>query len=241
MKKEAGSFKIPDLGAGFNSAQLKGLAVVSMVIDHAAYMLVDKTSHAYAYQLMRGVGRLAFPIFAFFLVEGFFHSRDLRKYALRLLCLAAVSEIPFNLMFARRVLYPDHQNTIWTLLIGLVTLIVFRQIENRFEDSADISRLNLAKIAAAGLFAGCAYLLKTDYSWFGVGLIVLLYWLRYDRKRQCLYGGLVSLYHSWAILAFIPLYYYNGVRGRYFKYFFYIFYPAHILAIHGISLLLRYF
>ena len=238
MSAQDGSNRMSYLRPCLNSSHLKGLAAISMVTDHAAYMMVDESRYAFAFHAMRGFGRLAFPIFAFFLVEGFFHTRDMKKYALRLFGLAAVSEIPFDLMFAGKAFYPSYQNTIWTLLLGLLTMSVLQWIDTRFEVRENKQYQPLLKAAAVAAFAICAWLLKTDYSWFGILLIALLYLFRNDRKQQCLYGGLWSLCYGWAILAFIPLYYYNGQRGRFPKYFFYIFYPAHILILYGISRLI---
>jgi len=65
-------------------------------------------------------GRLAFPIFAFLAVEGYFHTRSFKRYALRMLLFAVLSEVPFDLMYGGTVFYPVHQNVIWTLLLGLL-------------------------------------------------------------------------------------------------------------------------
>lgn len=65
------------------------------------------------------IGRIAFPIFAFMIVEGYFHTGNLKKYGLRLLLFAIVSEIPFNLAMGSRLFYPLHQNVLWSFLISL--------------------------------------------------------------------------------------------------------------------------
>ena len=114
----------------FSAEQLKNIALVSMVIDHAAVGLIEQselTSGA-AWSLcgtaMRLVGRVAFPLFAFMIAEGAVHTRDRRRYALRLLLLAVISEIPFDLVAGGTWLFPVDQNTVFTLLLGLLAVWV---------------------------------------------------------------------------------------------------------------------
>ena len=95
-----------------NSLHLKLLAVVTMLIDHMGFTLFP---HAV---WMRAVGRLAFPIFCFLIAEGCAHTHDKKRYAGRLLLFAVLSELPFNLMCSGQWLSWNHQNVLWTLLIG---------------------------------------------------------------------------------------------------------------------------
>ena len=208
----------------FNATQLKILAIVSMFIDHTAYVMVDRAADPVLYHVMRGFGRLAFPIFAFFIVEGFFHTRSLRNYALRLLLLAVISEVPFDLCFERSPWDPTYQCTIWTLFIGLIAITAMSRVESV-----------VWKFIVAAAFCGLAYLFKSDYDAYGVLLIEVIYYLRPDRRRQCTVAGCLALYQTYACLAFVPLYFYNGKRGRQIGYLFYIFYPAHLLLIYGLS------
>ena len=99
---------------GINSARLHILAMIFMFIDHFWRIIPGRN-------WMNCVGRLAFPIFAFLLVEGFFHTHNRRIYALRLLSGAIVSEIPFNLMFGGSIFW-EYQNIMWTLLIGFLII-----------------------------------------------------------------------------------------------------------------------
>ena len=99
-----------------------------MVIDHAAVGLIEQSELASgaAWSLcgtaMRLVGRVAFPLFAFMIAEGAAHTRDRRWYALRLLLLAVISEIPFDLVAGGTWLFPADQNTVFTLLLGLLAV-----------------------------------------------------------------------------------------------------------------------
>ena len=106
-------------GGGFplelTSAGLHVLAMFFMLLDHMWATVLP-------WNWMTCVGRLAFPIFAFMAVEGYFHTRSFRRYMLRLLLFAVISEIPFNLMYNGSVFYPYHQNVIWTFLLGLACI-----------------------------------------------------------------------------------------------------------------------
>ncbi len=99
-----------------SGSSLKVIAIVSMTIDHLGlYMLGgdDPASASVTYHLMRMVGRLAFPIFAFLLVEGYVHTRDIRRYMMNLLVTAIISDIPWMLLGG----YDSH-NVMFTLLLG---------------------------------------------------------------------------------------------------------------------------
>ena len=114
-----------------------------------------------------------------------------------------------------------------TLFIGLLTMEAVRRTEH-----SAVGRL-------LGMAAGCviAELLHTDYGAFGVALIMVLYFMRTDRVKQCFLGAFISLWEGMitTILAFVPIYYYNGSRGRQVKWFFYWFYPVHLLLLYMIG------
>ena len=99
----------------FTATQLKFVALFTMLLDHLyATVLHDQLWMTY-------VGRIAFPLFAFELVQGYMHTHDLRRYARRLLVLAVISEIPFDMVAGGTFFYIWHQNVAWTLLAGLGT------------------------------------------------------------------------------------------------------------------------
>ena len=227
--------------AGFDGSALKWIAIVTMVIDHigASVLLnvlgqlgsdrlfwgLDRQKLYIVYELLRYIGRVSFPIFCFLLVEGFFHTRDRRKYAVRLLIFAFVSEIPFDLAFELKWWDPSHQNVMFTLFIGLVTIALMDRFRGNFPRQA--------LIAAAGAFL--AWFLKTDYDWLGVVTITVLYLFHDNPSGRCISGALSVAWELPAPLAFIPVYFYNGERGRGLKYFFYVFYPAHLLVFYFIT------
>ena len=95
---------------------LKSIACISMLIDHFGIVFMENN------RLMRAMGRLAFPIFAFLIVQGLFHTSDIRKYIVRLGLFAVVSEIPFDLAMHDTLWYPGAQNIFFTLTAGLFAL-----------------------------------------------------------------------------------------------------------------------
>ena len=206
---------------------LKWIAVISMLIDHTAEVLINHNAAltdpiwAQIYVLMRGIGRIAFPIYAFLLVEGFLHTRDVKKYLARMLTFAVVSEIPFDLAVFHTPFYWGYQNVFFTLFLGLLALAGIRWGTGLWKQA-------LALI----MCVGAAQLINCDYGAFGVFFIVLLYMTRYDKKTQTVLGALSLVWELPGILAFIPIRLYNGTRGRCGnKYFFYAFYPAHLLIL----------
>lgn len=206
---------------------LKWIAVISMLIDHTAEVLMNHNAAltepiwAQIYVLMRGIGRIAFPIYAFLLVEGFLHTRDVKKYLTRMFLFAVVSEIPFDLAVFHTPFYWGYQNVFFTLFLGLLALAGIRWGTGLWKQA-------LALIVCVG----AAQLINCDYGAFGVFFIVLLYMTRYDKKTQTVLGALSLVWELPGILAFIPIRLYNGTRGRCGnKYFFYAFYPAHLLIL----------
>ena len=212
--------------------------MVTMLIDHIgaavlARMIIAGNVELYdTYRVLRLIGRVAFPIFCFLLVEGFVHTRNANKYAIRLCLFAALSEIPFDLAFASKVLEFEYQNVFFTLAIGLFTIMAYKKVE----DSAITNPLTkwflqLAVAAAGGLMAE---LLRTDYGMLGVVVIVAFYALRSNRFFQIVAGCILFMENITAWLAFVPVWFYNGTRGLRVKWLFYVFYPAHLLILYGI-------
>lgn len=226
----------PAKAKGLTGSTLKILAIILMFIDHLGAVIVEQgilrmpavSSNPELWeqirtfdQILRAIGRLAFPIFCFLLVEGFLHTRNQGKYAFRLFLFALISEIPFDLAIYGQLWYPDKQNVFFTLLIGLAVMIGC----TRFQKNVWMQTAFLI----LGLLAG--HFLETDYGYRGVLLIEVLYLLRFDRRIQALGGALAICWELTAPLAFIPIWFYNGLRGISLKYFFYWFYPVHLLLL----------
>lgn len=179
------------------------------------------------YQWMRSIGRLAFPIFCFLLVEGFLHTRDRKKYVFRMGIFALMSEVPFDLAFSGRILEFGYQNVYFTLFLGLLTMLLYSKIEEYAQNSS--AMYVLAKFAVIFVGMEMAGLLRTDYGALGIICIMVPYVFRQNRKTQLLAGAISFCWEPPAMFAFLPLAFYNGTRGIRLKYIFYVFYPAHLL------------
>ncbi|MDD3361658.1 MAG: TraX family protein [Hespellia sp.] len=228
----------------FSGGTLKLIAIVTMLIDHIGAAILYYSVYTEAgislYYATRRIGRIAFPIFCFLLVEGFLHTHDVKKYATRLGIFCLLSEVPFDLaLTGNENSVWMHQNVFWTLLIALLVLVGLRLIENKIPVTASAWQGILTVLCIA---AGCtlAYLMHTDYDYKGVLAICILYLLRAHRGRQVIAGALCFLWEPWALIGFIPILLYNGKRGMSVKYFFYLFYPVHLLLLYLIAhILLR--
>lgn len=217
---------------GLSGSTLKLIACITMLIDHTGAAVVwqllsldsiravKATYNRYLaiYNLMRQIGRLAFPIFCFLIVEGYFHTHDVKKYMQRLFLFALISEVPFDLALKPSWFYPTKQNVYFTLLIGL--FVIWEMDRFRFRPFMQFVILLCGMTFARGLM--------TDYSYKGVLLIAILYIFHDDRLLQCFAGAIGIAWESTAPPAFILCYLYNGKRGLRLKYFFYLFYPVHL-------------
>ena len=221
---------------GLPGSVLKFIAIVTMFIDHFGatvvhalrswpYFAADPQRYymiGRVYYYCRRIGRLGFPLFCFLLVEGFLHTRSVKKYASRLFVFALISEFAFDFALHYRQPMMGKQNVYFTLLIGLLVLFGIREMKGKVCVQLIIMVL--------GLWVAKA--LRTDYSYRGVFLIESLYILRFSRLFQCLGGGAFMNYEKFPTpLAFVPAFLYNGKRGRQMKYFFYWFYPAHLMLL----------
>ncbi len=236
---------------------LKWIAIITMLIDHIGATVIEgkidfiiNNPDTYiksiyenlwlVYGIMRSIGRMAFPIFCFLIVEGFLHTKSVGKYALRLGIFALISEIPFDLAFSNSFSNFRYNNVFLTLLIGLLALIGIRAVEGRFSgETISMGKrffgfFLMAAVTCAGMLAAeCLY---TDYGAAGVAAIAILYVLR--NHRMVAFGAaVVSLallsdpIELWALFMLIPIRFYDGTRGRGMKYFFYVFYPVHLLIL----------
>ena len=231
----------PSRQLSFSGTALKRLALCSMLLDHLGASCLEAGLFASPELAagplrtldlcLRWAGRLAFPIYCFLLVEGFLHTHSLRQYAGRMLAFALVSEVPFDLAFFRTPFYWGHQNVYWTLFLGLCALACLQHFGER----------SALGICGALALAVLAELLRTDYGAIGVLLIAALYLTRASRAQQCLLGAVIVWYELPAPLAFVPVYTYNGQRGRCSKaeqWAFYLFYPAHLALLAAVTNLL---
>ena len=248
-----------------SGAAIKWIAIITMLIDHIGAVILfpllgRMTYGGYGpeeiellntiYTITRTIGRLAFPLFAFLIVEGFVHTRDIKKYGIRLFLFALISEIPFDLATQGVLLEGTGQNIYFTLTLGLVAMAVYEHFkeDNRF--------LGLAIALMISVLAEWAHV---DYGFYGVLLMFVFYLYRKETGKMAIGFFILALYKFIEAirqtgsmeLSSVPLFYYlmyftplltlpilaqyNGVRGKQAKYFFYLFYPVHLLILYFIG------
>ena len=229
---------------GLSGTALKYIACITMLIDHIGASCIESRYSYYTAApstlvtldlVLRLIGRLAFPIFCFLLVEGFLHTHDVRRYFLQLLGFGLVSELPFDLAFFHTPFYWGHQNVYWTLALGVLAMAALRY----FQTAAGAATWQ--GLLCAGGCILLAYLAQTDYDGIGVIIICALYLTRTNRKWQCLVGAVLFAFEITAPLAFVFLWFYNGQRGacsKAQKWGFYLFYPVHLAVLACITNLL---
>lgn len=216
-----------------SGSALKLMAVIFMIIDHTAVALFSKNpillftvgSKVFTiYHIMRYIGRLAFPLFAFLLVEGFLHTKNRKAYGRNLLIFALISEIPWN-FFRSGTWHFSGQNIFFTLFLGFLALCVLEKFKEAPTQKFVLLILGLI----------LSIVLKVDYSFTGYAFILLLYVLRDKRAAQAVIGCSVLSNGLVAGLAFLPINMYNGergfIKGKFMKYAFYAIYPIHIFLL----------
>ncbi len=215
-----------------SGSSLKIIAIVSMLIDHICKLMIntniiaDKvlTNNIYFYGSFI-VGRLAFPIFCFLLVEGSHYTKNIKKYLIRLGAFALISEIPYDLFFSNKMFNWSDNNIFFTLFIGLIVLILIKKANNIY----------LACLITL-IGSVIAELLGFSYGASGIILIVSLYFAKQNPTNLLIAGGIFFMLNPYvnfgAILAFLIMNFYNKKRGLNIKYLFYIFYPLHLILLY---------
>ena len=222
-----------------SSFVLKIIAIISMLSDHAGYIITGKIS------FFNCIGRLAFPIFAFQISEGYTHTKNLKKYFIRLLVFAVISQIPF-MLFLSILTDKFLLNIFFTLALGLLAILVF-----------DKCKYKIIGIFAVGLIAYIANIIKVDYGAFGV-LIIACFYIFKDSKVLMTLSYLILVFYEYydyffdgfrfhikdyrylvltfsTMIAIIPILLYNKKQGKKVKYFIYAFYPVHLILIYLIN------
>lgn len=233
--EETKSYRVLD------GTELKIIAMISMVFDHVGDMFFP------ALTWPRMIGRLAMPIFSFCIAEGYAHTKDKKKYLLRMGLFALISEIPFDLAFEGRIGL-GHQNIMLTFFISILALRLFDLLRGERDPETGRYRAGstVLAVAAVAAMAVLALLVRADYTVFAVIAVFLFYVFR-DRHNAIRSGvgvAFLSLtrtvgYYCATGLSLIPLLLYNGKRGKGLKWLFYLFYPGHLLLLYGLKAILR--
>ncbi len=231
-----------------NRNQLKYIAILAMLLDHIG-MVFGEFFNSFAAGpillfILRFLGRLTAPIMCFFLVEGFLHTRSKKRYALRLAIFAVISQVPYALAHKHSILSTDF-NMLFTLLISFLVLCVIESECNAVLHWLGCSLLIISSVFGDwGIFA--PFLVLTFYfchdnkqklikSYIIISVLVIVASVTFCVRNQYPW---YSEFWQTGLLLFIPvLFLYNGQSGSrasFHKWFFYIFYPLHLLGLWGI-------
>jgi len=222
---------------------LKIIAMISMFIDHAFKMGVIPDL-----LLFQVVGRLAFPIFAFLIAEGIYYTKNKSKYLMYMFIFAIISEVPFNLLVSNAVISLLDKNVLFTFSATISTIVVCNIID-KLKIKDDYYKIML-KIFSMIFTLILVTFLNTDYSFLGYLLVLSFYYIKIKKFNKyiflsialvvfCAFNYLLENYiQSYCLLCVIPLFLYNGKRGKsnkIIKFAFYSFYPIHILILYLIK------
>ena len=229
------------------SFSLHIMAMLFMLCDHLWGTVVNGNDW------LTCIGRLTFPIYAFMIVEGYFHTKDLKKYGKRLLLFAIISEIPFNLAMGSSLFYPLHQNVLWTFLISIGLIHWNEKAKEQQRWKRILTGLATLCISYIG-----GIITFVDYYNAGIFMVLTFYffrgnkWWHYLGQLLCMWyincemlGGFgyeISLFgdthfiarQGFALLALIPIWLYRGRQGYHSKKLqqaYYWFYPLHLLIL----------
>ena len=209
-----------------NSNLLKILAIIFMLLDHMWATIIPGN------QWMTNVGRLAFPIFAFLIVEGFTHTSDLNKYIKRLFIFALISEIPFNLIYTGSWIFPFHQNVMFTLLLGLLCISEMDKVKNNKEIKSRIksilklvlylliSIIGFVDYGITGVLTIIVFYIFKDfkYAWLGQLISLIFLYIVFFKGQSVVINIFDFEYflplQSIGILSLIPIWLYNGKKGK---------------------------
>jgi hypothetical protein len=234
-----------------SGSTLKIIAVLSMLLDHVGTILLKNgivMNAPYSLfsddqfvkllkviELCHILGRIAFPLFCFLLVEGFIHTHSVRKYLLNLGIFAVISEAIYDWSLTGKVFNPAQQNVLLTLLLGLITIMLIRKCHDNL----------FAALILTGASAYLSYVLHLDGWYYGIALIVVFYIFRQQKTGKLLLAivvmylcgldytlqALLDPYFLASAFSVLLMAMYNGARGLRLKYFFYAFYPGHLLIL----------
>jgi len=215
---------------------LKIIAVITMITDHSGYLIFN------GFSFFNYIGRIAFPIFAFQISEGYSHTKNLKKYFLRLLIFAIISQIPYTL-FESSIGKDFSFNVIFTLLFGLFSIFIYNKQKNKY--------LGLILVT---LIALLSEIINLCYGAFGIIIIFIFHIFKNKKILMALSYVIICIikylpdlinynfYYKLIILCIftmLPILFillYNGKKGKDFKYFLYLFYPMHLFLLYLVNI-----
>lgn len=217
-----------------SSFVLKLIAIITMTIDHSGAILFEDVN------ILRIIGRLSFPIFAFLIANGYSYTKDIKKYMMRLFILSIISQYPF--MIAFDLFDTVSLNIFFTLFLGLLAISSYEREKNK-----------VVALFYVFLISYLATIMRSDYGYYGVLLIFCFhifkdeFWklalsiivlnLGFSTSYVILYQYFdLSMYiQSFSCFSLIFIYFYNNKKGKTLKYLFYSYYPLHLLVLYLIN------
>lgn len=216
---------------------LKIIAIIAMLLDHTGYIIFNKFS------FFNYIGRLAFPIFAFLITEGYSHTSNLKKYLYRLTLFAIISQIPY-MLFTSTFNNTFNLNILFTLILGLISIIIYNKINNK-----------ILGFLLVTLVAILAQIFPFDYGWFGIAIMFIFHIFKNKKLLLNLYFIIATFINFFfkffftsnsiylvvilfTCFALIPINLYNEKKGKSIKYFFYAFYPLHLITLYILNFII---
>lgn len=230
----------------FSANSIKMIAIFAMLIDHIAALFVPYASTLWV--IMRMIGKITEPVMCFFIAEGYFHTSNLKKYMTRLLAFAVISHFPFVLCFGYGVF--EKTSVMWGLLMGLIALSIWKLKELNIilkllgiaaaaflAEFADWGFLNVLLVLALGVFRDIKWLSMLAY--VGVSGVFYVYPVINDvaADPSLLKPNLIRIGFFIPLILFLLYSGKLGKKSKFMKYGFYIFYPAHMLILYIIRML----
>lgn len=219
-----------------SGAGLKLIAIISMLADHVNKALIYpylESNHgflAFISDVFDIIGRIAFPLFCFMLVEGYFKTRNRKKYLLNLLLFGVISEIPFDMFTTASFFNMNWNNVMFTLALVLVTVWIIDTLKEKMQKRSK-ALWYLVSILIVLVMCIVSMSLSLDYEHHAI-LIGYFFYLFHDMPVFAIPFGYASMFKEpWALLGFGLTLTYNGERGKQHKMLYYWFYPVHLLIL----------
>ena len=218
-----------------NGAQLKYMAFLSMLLDHMNNAMITphldgKGPLLHVSNVLSILGRVAFPLFMFFLVEGFFKTRSRKKYLINLLIFGILSEVPFDLFTSRELFNKNWNNIMFTLALSLITIWIVDEMKGRLAKKSKTLWYG-ASVLVVAVTCAVAMFFSLDYDYHAIIVAYLFYIFHEKPLYGAALGYLSIIKELYSVLGFAATLTYNGERGKQYKWLNYAFYPVHLLIL----------
>jgi hypothetical protein len=229
---------------GLTANTIKLIAIVAMTIDHVALILFPRYSLDLPVLFMHIIGRLTAPIMIFFIVEGYYHTRNIKKYIFRLFFFAIISHFAYAIAFGKNFIpfketVFDETSVMWTFGLGLLVLAVYKTENQKIKNWQKQIIIWICLLAAFPADWSTPAALAILYMGRNKGnfkkqMLWLVFFIAFYSTVYFIFVNKVyGLIQMLIVLAIPILYQYNGQRGNWkgMKWFFYIYYPAHLIIL----------